>query len=420
MQFAVNFLQFYSLKNIEIKDQKVENLSLINISEFKAINPKLHLNDDHLIFTFEIEYNCFLNHFLQEKNFEYFFEKVKKETLHAIKRNFGQFKVIASFKINLINLINILVYHNEKNNSIHSYFILNKFSFKLERHNNEKSYYNELFIFRNFNDEIDNLKYLSTIFTFQMDFSLEIFNFLINNKNTIFLQNESKINKLVKSNEKLSNYLESIIISTPINFYFLSLISENVITYYETIDFFKAYSYEIKNFQEKDFLVFKNSLKLILLRNSNNKKYIFKENLFSSLKDKFDLLIKTKEILLESIDYAKEHRQETFRILYNPISCIFSKPLYEISNRVMRKFSSNELMIRFSLKTIDNDQLKSKCEFTQLYAQFLLIHGFKLNKLIYQFFGYSNSQFRSASCWLCVNAEQIRKKCGDFSNIGKI
>jgi hypothetical protein len=202
--------------------------------------------------------------------------------------------------------------------------------------------------------------------------------------------------------------------------HFLSIISENIITYYEIIDLLRDYSNEIEELVTKNIDNFIKALKYILKRNTiSNKKYLSKEKFLEQLKEKINTLSGLDENVLSSQDYAKEHRVETYRINLNPIGCSFAKPNYEISNRVMRKFSSNYEMIRLSLKSIDGGQLKSKCEFTQLYTQFRLSKGMILNKKLYEFFGYSNSQFRAGSCWLCVCAEEIRIKCGDFSNICK-
>ena len=209
----------------------------------------------------------------------------------------------------------------------------------------------------------------------------------------------------------------------PINFYFLSLISENVITFYESIDFLKAYSDEIRQFLSKDKSAFKAALKMILAKSTTaNKKFLHKEKLFSLLKEKYSYYSNKENLKLineEEEKYEKEHRKETFRINYSPICIFFAKPVYEITNRVMRKYSSNEQMIRFTLKSTDGSQLRSKCDLVQIYTQFILIKGITINKVHYDFFGYSNSQFRSASCWMSVNAEEIRSLCGDFSNLSK-
>jgi hypothetical protein len=417
MNKSIKQFQLFSLKHYSFKENILEEIHMTNITDFSPLNPPIiQINADEIEISFEIDRNSFLSFITRDKSFEQFIENEKKEFLHAIRKNSNPTKI--SFFINNSNILHILsTQQKNTSDSLHIYLITKLFKFKFERSSNERTYSNDLFIFRNFLDEIDNLKFLNVVFSFETLFEKDIFFNLMQRKN-LLITNENKIIKLAKKKELLSSILEITLNSTIIVLYLLSIISDSIITYYEILDLLKENSNEIKELLDKNHDNFTKALKYILTRNTvSNKKYLSKEKFLLLLKEKINTLMGANENILSSQDYAKEHRVETYRINFNPICCSFVKPNYEISNRVMRKFSSNLEMIRFSLKSIDGGQLKSKCEFTQLYSQFRLSKGITLNKKLYEFFGYSNSQFRAGSCWLCVGAEEIRKKCGDFSNI---
>jgi len=419
MNKSIKQFQLFSLKHYSLKENVLEGLHMTNITDFTPPNPPIiKIITDEIEISFEIDSKSFISFIRKDKSFEQFIEYEKKEFLHAIHKNTNPTKI--SFLINNSNILHILTTQKkDSSDSLHIYLITKIFKFKFERSSNERTYSNDLFIFRNFLDEIDNLKYLTVVFSFEILFEKDIFLNLMQRKN-LLITKENKIIKFGQKKELLSSILDRTINSTIIVLYLLSIISENIITYYEIIDLFKENSDEIQELLTKHQENFTKGLKYILKRNTvSNKKYLSKEKFLSQLKEKINSSIGNDENILNSQDYAKEHRVETYRINFNPICCSFAKPNYEISNRVMRKFSSNYEMIRFSLKSIDGGQLKSKCEFTQLYSQYRLSKGITLNKKLYEFFGYSNSQFRAGSCWLCVGAEEIRKKCGDFSNICK-
>lgn len=418
MNKPIKQFKLFSLKHFSLKDNALDEIHMIDISDFIPSNPNIEIQSEQIEISFDMDRIAFLNCITKEKAFEQFVETQKKEFMQALFRNTNPCKI--NFSINNSNILHIL--STQKNNSTESlniYIIAKQFNFKFIRTSNEKSFSNDLFIFRNFLDEIDNLKYLVTVFSFEIVFDKDIFLNFIQRRN-LLITKEKKIIRYGKKKELLSSILEDCFSSTPIILYFLAIISDNIITYYEILDFFKENSDEILQVIASNKENFIRTLKYILQRNSTlQKKFLSKESFNEQIKERINLLNGKSQDLLNAEDYSKQHRVETYRINFNPINCYFAKPLYEISNRVMRKFSSNEEMIRLSLKSAEGGQLKSKCEFTQLFIQYRLRKGIVLNKKLYEFFGYSNSQFRAGSCWLCVGADEIRKKCGDFSNICK-
>jgi len=123
----------------------------------------------------------------------------------------------------------------------------------------------------------------------------------------------------------------------------------------------------------------------------------------------------------KSLRSKTEEEIETFRLILTPQILNFLPLIKEKTNRIMRNYSDRNKMIRVAVRdAIYKKKFQMDYVITKAFFKFFLKKGLKFNNLSYEFFGYSNSQFRSMSCWLVVEAEKIRKICGDFDNIKSI
>ena len=106
------------------------------------------------------------------------------------------------------------------------------------------------------------------------------------------------------------------------------------------------------------------------------------------------------------------------RCVITPTYILFTPYVLEQGNRVLReliKASTDTILCTFKMDTMGEDRWSNSILVE--YIKFILSNGFKIGEKNFRFFNYSQSQFRSLSCWLLTNPEEIIKKLGDFSKI---
>ena len=109
------------------------------------------------------------------------------------------------------------------------------------------------------------------------------------------------------------------------------------------------------------------------------------------------------------------------RCIITPTYILFTPYVLEEGNRILRENvkSINYAMIcGFKMDSLEEARWCNK--FLMEYMKFILSKGFKIAEKRFSFFNYSQSQFRSMSCWLLTNPEEILGKIGDFSEIKHI
>ena len=114
------------------------------------------------------------------------------------------------------------------------------------------------------------------------------------------------------------------------------------------------------------------------------------------------------------------------RIWVTPTATVFEPPSVDEANRVLRKYGSNiNYFIR--LNFVDEKLQRSIWSTsTSVVRRFKsLINNFGILGRNYKFLGFSNSQMRSHSCWVCydsieLSAESIIQEMGDFSGIKNV
>ena len=339
---------------------------------------------------------------------------------------------------------------------------------------------NSLFPFRDFKDEISNLKYRHFIIMLQknvdenddgnlvdtnkaLNHCLE--NLFINKKGEIekykYVKKHIQLKIEDKNSKNLSyffRYKKNIDIKEKLeNLYFLkkidknedeeviklfyqtlALISENILSYFNAIKFLENLLIENKYrngiFEKynsnEDFPTFFNiCLTKLLDKFQNSMEEQSLKEFEEELKDIFKSLYAQyeneglKEVLRPS---KNDILMRVQRCVITPTYILFTPYVLEEGNRIIRQFfcHNNNSYINYAiLCTFKMDSLEEarwNNNFLMEYIKFILSTGFYIGEKKFKFFNYSQSQFRNMSCWLVIKPEEIIKQIGDFSKIKQL
>ena len=415
--------------------------------------------------------------FLQKSEFEKT-KKIEKEFQKNLRINYDEIRFKLSIKIQT-NSISRIIYNNTKN----KYFIelqsppifrTNFFTSDLEDDNLKEE--NCLFPFRNFEDEISNLKYRNFIIMIEknsvindknnensninLDTKEELYNSLYNlfnkenkvkfeqsniemkkdeniknisyyfnyNKEEEIRKKLKKLGFLKEKNEKCSD--EEVI---KLFYQVLALISERILSYYNGIELLKNLLSEKDNYRNTIFekcddenfpILFNLTLTKILdkYQNSFKEKSLkrFEKEMKRTFKALYDLYetVGLKEALKPS---KNEILMRVQRCVVTPTYILFTPYVLEEGNRVLRKFIESvnySMLCTFKMDSLEEGRWNN--QFLMEYIKFILSKGFFLGEKKFRFFNYSQSQFRNFSCWLLTNPEEIIPKLGNFSKIKQL
>jgi hypothetical protein len=220
------------------------------------------------------------------------------------------------------------------------------------------------------------------------------------------------------------NFDEASIVS--FNYQILVGVSENILSYFNAILFlekifkYPSYDYFRHHFDNEDFnaMLFSEALiKLIdLFKNSG------RELTIASFEQELISLYKTCKLEWEingDTAFKKKNKRliRNQRILVTPTYTLFMPYIEDQGNRILREHRKPWEAMRVVFKMDDFQDAKWNNKFLIEFIKLHLIKGINLSHLHYEFFCYSQSQFRSMGCWLVTNPDEILHLTGDYSNI---
>ena len=240
-------------------------------------------------------------------------------------------------------------------------------------------------------------------------------------------ENEIKNEEEKNNNEKVDIYDDLYIIK--FNYLLLELISENIISYYNSILFIEKFLYD-----EKD------NYKNTIFKNADNYPLLFCETLNKILDtyqgqdsefnlNKFEEELENKYKIINADYISKGEKYITRasnnpkliriqRSIITPTFTLFTPYVLDQGNRVLRKFLKTPYYGMICVfKTNDFSEDKWNNKFLIEFIKFILSKGLFLGEKQYTFFDFSQSQFRNMSCWLIIDPEKILPKTGDYSKI---
>lgn len=344
----------------------------------------------------------------------------------------------------------------------------------------KNDYENILFPFRNFQDEIANLKYRKFYFMIKAPTSAgndininkidklensifddssnsniirSLVNVITNSVSMIeriqnfsnfkiFSENELRKKLNIHESFEIANYFsptqtyfykqfsenfrfdEASLVS--FNYQILVAISENILSYFNAILFiekifkYPGHDYFRHHFDNEDFntMLFSEALiKLVdLFKNSGRELTVsyFEQELIS--------LYRTCKLEWEingDAAFKKKNKRliRNQRILVTPTYTLFLPYIEDQGNRILREHRRPWEAMRVVFKMDDFQDAKWNNKFLIEFIKIHLIKGINLSNLHFEFFCYSQSQFRSMGCWLVTNPDEILKLTGDYSNI---
>ena len=339
---------------------------------------------------------------------------------------------------------------------------------------------NSLFYFRNFMDEISNLKYRHFIVMIQKNINEEetdindefdtneelahslenlykngrgetekykyvkkhidlkheaqnsrnLSDFFNYKNNQIIKQRLEKLNFLKNNEEKYND--EEVI---KLFYQTLALVSENILSYFNAIKFLEElllsqdeYKKEIFGKCNKD--IFPTLFNLCLTKILDKYQSSLEEKTLVELDEEMKIIFDSiyaqyeseglKEVLKPS---ENDILMRVQRCVITPTYILFTPYVLEEGNRIIRQFiktNDNSYINYAILCTFKMDSLEEarwNNTFLIEYIKFILSKGFYIGEKKFSFFNYSQSQFRNMSCWLLTNPKEILSQIGDFSKI---
>ena len=246
-------------------------------------------------------------------------------------------------------------------------------------------------------------------------------------------------NKFLKENcEKEKEGIEVIKLCYQI----LAVVSENLLSYYNAIKFMEKFIstdfYKKKTFKEifeecsiEKYPLFVNeTLTRFLDANQSTQTQNSLAGFEQKLRDTFIVIFEEYKSLLNGGDddtnavkqITKPSKNDNLlriqRVIVTPTYTYFTPYILEQGNRIIRDFLPDvnlSMMCVFKMDDFSEDRWSNKILIE--FIKFVLNKGVSIGSHSFNFFNYSQSQFRNKSCWLTVNPELILPKTGDYSHI---
>lgn len=216
-----------------------------------------------------------------------------------------------------------------------------------------------------------------------------------------------------------------------LNYLILGIISENILSYYNSIEFIENVVFNHKtNYKETFFRICKNEEYPLFLNESLTRilddfqgmgtEFSLKE-FEKKLEQVFTRLY--SDFLARGIEYiTRPSRNKTLikiqRVIITPSYCLFTPYVLDQGNRILREFIAHPSLSMICVLKMDNfEEGRWNNRILLEYLKYVLMNGIILASQNFTFFDFSQSQFRNMSCWLLVNPEEILPKTGDYSGI---
>jgi len=212
----------------------------------------------------------------------------------------------------------------------------------------------------------------------------------------------------------------------------LALVSENILSYYNAAKFLDNFlekgMYRTTIFskcKDEDFPKFFNiTLTKILDKYQNS----FEEKTLKEFEEEMKNIFKILYAQYESEgleEVLKPSKNEILmrvqRCVITPTYILFTPYVLEEGNRILRDYAKSinyTMLCGFKMDSLEEARWNNS--FLMEYIKFIMSRGFKIGEKKFKFFNYSQSQFRNMSCWLLTNPEEILSKIGDFSGIKQL
>ena len=415
-------INFYSLENFEYGDKK-NNLMSLTLYDLKISSKEAHFEFEKHSKSFKVKFPVLYKDLIELleplkeeiKLIEKYETYTKEFNGHqnTRKKNYlptSSWETYVNFCFS-IDDINKLFYITDfktffnQNLNCELFIYLKKFNYIGESKNFDIKF--SLFIFKNFNDEFDNLKFKNLILKVKINylnllqmlsFSLFKDKWFLNNKiyskNIKIISNEIKsISEFLIENKNIFNY-DCIWI-------LLNLVSFRVITYYGLLKMLLNKS--LKNFL-KSYDKFYFILKTICLD-------VFKENIQDYKMNSDELFNYIEENFKKQLTIIRT-KNEINNLIINNITCFIPFPSKELfflnhsETNQKKDMKKNIIYLKFRGFN-ENENLNIRDKFTAAYIIRILKKG--INN-IYHFFGYSEYQFNHLSCYFIKNTNQLIPK----------
>jgi len=106
------------------------------------------------------------------------------------------------------------------------------------------------------------------------------------------------------------------------------------------------------------------------------------------------------------------------RVIVTPTYTVFAPYTEDQGNRILREYLDNPMDgLRLVFKMDDFEDARFNNILLIEHIKIILSQGIKLYNKHFEFYNYSQSQFRTLGCWMVINPEKVLNKCGDFKNI---
>ena len=398
-------IKFYSLINLDYDN--INNKTKIDMYNINISNNKAYMNYQKKKLKYNIHFSDFIK-LLEPLENEIKSNDYKKNINNKLilKKYFPDkdwnIKIEFDISYNNIDLIFYEIDYNQflankNNNNINLFFSLKnlKYSINYSKKDAPNKIFH-LFCYKNFNDEIDNLKFKNVILEIKIN-NIEILMSLMIDQNykNLVINNEIEINK--KINFEM-NYLSEVIKFNYFDFikendeqiYFefliLSLISYNIITYYGMIDFLYNNKEEIKNFYNIDKYNFYNSLKELLINNLAKIIKPFNSKIFfDNFKENFKNC---------NLNENKKEEFKNYEYQINLTTCVPEFLFKKNSNYyILNEKNDNKNYINNKNIIIVNHKKINYKLYTRSYMKYFLNNSKIMKDFSYKLFGFFDKNF---------------------------
>ena len=414
-----SIFEFYSLINFTFNNNPTENkLTSISLSStnIKSKTAKITISNNYHTYT--------ITYYISKDIFFRLTQKYEPSS-YITETKLIDNDIEITFTFTLDNIINIF-YHIDyeacikspepltslQNKNVKIYFYLNHFDYtctytkKSKDNNNTNTKHNaSLFIFRDFNDEINNMKFLFPIITFQLSMRhllTMMFNddikdkFMKGNDEYNYHINITHNNDILSLNTFCSLKYENVLMCHFI--YFCILVSYGVISYYELCAFMEKYVKEVNALYHSNAAKFVLCLKMICKEHLHShhidRTPLTKEQLYNEIKKRIN---SSNNSLSCGVSTSTYHSKDYCEIpVISVEQCFMRVEFYhkEKSFLFYRKYGNNDIC---RLNIVTNKVWNCKCKFTKQFVNEIL-KGFKLKNKIYTLLSFNVSQLNMFSC----------------------
>lgn len=275
-------------------------------------------------------------------------------------------------------------------------------------------------------ERLENLKIVSESEMrkqYGLDCRRELNEFFVNDGSSSY-----KKLKMLVSHEQLLNSDKEIERQLTVFLYQLCvLVSENILSYFNCIEFMQkivkedSYNYfkQVFDTENFSFLALNEALTKLIDYKKNSDVELTVEEFVEDLKKEYSVLKRNIEMhgnQLKAI--KKKFLIRSKRVVVTPSYILFVPFIEDQGNRILREYLESPMDAMrcvFKMDNFDEDRWNNK--FLLEFIKHFLFEGLKLGNKNFKFFCYSQSQFRSLACWLVISPEEILAKTGEYDKI---